>query len=185
MRKQLLLIIAASMLASTAAWAGEPAVAKKVGAAKFSQKKRSADEPRLFRDTITLTQALEPPPAPGVDGSVSGPTTTVVEPIPMDSSMMSSGGGIQLYDCVKYKDLDNIHPCAVTKIVAIVDPCQDPCNTCGPQCVYVQICVPPCECVDVKTSHGGRKVKYDYGKYEVEIKSKNGVVEVDYDHGLF
>ena len=54
------------------------------------------------------------------------------------------------------------------------------CTACGPQCVYVEICVPP-GCPEIKVSRGGRKVKYDYGDYKVEIESKDGVVFVDYD----
>ena len=59
--------------------------------------------------------------------------------------------------------------------------CNHPCNCCAPACVAVQICVPPCGCERVKISRDGRKHKYDYGKYEVEVKVKNGYVKVDYD----
>jgi hypothetical protein len=45
----------------------------------------------------------------------------------------------------------------------------------------VKICVPPCGCAKVKVSREGRRVKYDYGKYSVEVTSKNGKVYVDYD----
>jgi len=88
---------------------------------------------------------------------------------------------ISLYHCVKYEDLDNIHPCAVRTVVAVQDPCYDPRSCCAPACVYVEICVPPCKCRRVKVSRRGSKVEYDYGEYEVEIKSKRGVVYVDYD----
>lgn len=202
MKRELLLILAGTLLATQTVRAGEPSVIKKVGARKSiaANAKSRADSPRLFRETIVMAQAIEHPPAPGVDTGPSAlpPSPTPVEaapiamdstPIPMDSSPPSvpmSGDMVQLYDCVKYEDLDNVHPCAVTKVVAVADPCQDPCDCCGPRCVYVQICVPPCGCPEIKTSHGGRHVKYDYGKYEVEIKSKKGgVVEVDYDKGLF
>lgn len=70
-------------------------------------------------------------------------------------------------------------------IVSIVDPCWKPskCGCCrpAPRCVQVKICVPPCGCPCVKVSKDGRRVKYDYGKYSVELKSKNGKVTVDYD----
>lgn len=93
--------------------------------------------------------------------------------------------GARLFQCVKIEDRDNIHPCAVVKIVSIVDPCwkPDPC-ACKCQkapCVLVKICVPPCGCPKVKVSRKGRKVEYDYGDYEVEITSKNGVIKVNYD----
>jgi hypothetical protein len=41
--------------------------------------------------------------------------------------------------------------------------------------------VPPCGCPEIKTSHSGKRVTYDYGEYEVDITSKNGKVVVDYD----
>jgi hypothetical protein len=52
---------------------------------------------------------------------------------------------IQLYDCVKYEDLDHVACCAEIKIIKVLDPCwkPDPCACCQkPKCVYVKICVP-------------------------------------------
>jgi hypothetical protein len=94
-----------------------------------------------------------------------------------------AGQPVALFHCVKYSDRDNVHPCAVSMVVSVADPCQchNPCSCCTPSCVNVQICVPPCGCPQVKTSRHGHKVTYDYGKYEVEIESKDGVVSVDYD----
>jgi hypothetical protein len=43
------------------------------------------------------------------------------------------------------------------------------------------ICVPPCGCPKITCKKGGAYVKYDYGKYRIEITSKKGVVKVDYD----
>ena len=92
---------------------------------------------------------------------------------------------MMLYPCVKYEDLHNVHPCAVPKIVAVRDTrkrCCDPCSCCcKPGCVYVKICVPPCGCPKISANRDHTKVEYDYGDYEIEIKSKNGVVYVDYD----
>lgn len=81
----------------------------------------------------------------------------------------------------RYKDLRNIHPCAVKKVVSIIDPCFDPRSCCKPKCVKVTICVPPCGCAKVRVSRSGRRVKYDYGKYEIKITSRNGKITVDYD----
>jgi hypothetical protein len=116
---------------------------------------------------------------------------------------------IELYKCVKYEDPDHIAPCAEPKIIKVLDPCwkPDPCKcACDqkPACVYVKICVPkkkaPCcapkpSCCAPKPAcgcqkdHGpkvtckndGRYQKYDYGKYRVEVRVKNGWVVVDYD----
>jgi len=122
------------------------------------------------------------PPAPGSDAEA---------PPPGSNGSHGDGHEVPLYHCVEYDDLDHIHPCAVPKIVKIIDPCYKPCDhrhACGccrpcppPRCVYVKICVPPCGCPRVKIRDGGRKVKYDYGDYAVEIESDDGVVEVDYD----
>ena len=86
---------------------------------------------------------------------------------------------------VKYEDLDNIHPCGIPVFVQVPDPwacdCRH-CNACcAPQLVSIKICVPPGPCRRVKVRHGGRRIKYDYGKYEVEIKVRDGYVKVDYD----
>ena len=121
---------------------------------------------------------------------------------------VAEGTAIELFECVKYEDLDHIAPCAEQKVVKVLDPCwkPDPCACCQkPKCVYVMICVPkpqaPCcapkpSCCAPKPAcgcqndHGpkvtckndGAYVKYDYGKYRIEIRSKNGRVVVDYDN---
>lgn len=116
---------------------------------------------------------------PIVQGSVTPVAEGVIEPIP--------AGTVSLYHCVRVKDPHHIHPCAVPTIVQIADPCPPACGSCNsccqcaPACVNVQICVPPCGCPKIKTRDGGRYVKYDYGKYRVEIRSRKGVVTVDYD----
>ncbi len=94
-------------------------------------------------------------------------------------------GTVELYHCVKVKDPDHMHPCAVPKIVMVKDPCacDDPCSCCTPKCVAVQICIPPCFCEEeVKCKKDGEKVTYDYGKYRVQITSRKGVVTIDYDN---
>ena len=113
----------------------------------------------------------------------------------------------ELYECVKYQDLDHIAPCAEEKIVKVLDPCwePDPCKcACDqkPKYVYVKICVPkkaPCtpkpSCCTPKPAccekdHGpkvtcrnnGVYTKYDYGKHRIEIRVRNGWVMVDYDN---
>lgn len=134
--------------------------------------------------------AQAPPAAPAPEGEEyiaptapmpMGEPVPMGEPIPMGEPFV--GGEYApmpqaLFHNVEYEDLDNIHPCAIPIVVSVADPCE---RCCGPSCVLVQICVPPCECVKVKHSKDGRKVKYDYGEYTVQIKSEDGVVSVDYD----
>jgi hypothetical protein len=132
-----------------------------------------------------------PPPAPGIEGVVPpGPTPPLMMPVP-DGGPAAAGGppiamapGLALYPRVRYHDKRHIAPCAVPMVVAVRDPCakRDPCATCGPPpCVLVEICVPPCGCPKVCTKHDGAKVRYDYGKYAVNITSRHGIIVVDYD----
>jgi hypothetical protein len=138
----------------------------------------SMNDVQLTTQTVSLQEGTYPTLAPGVQvppAPAGGPAPPiVVGPAP-----------VQLFHCVKVEDPDHIAPCAVPKLVKIVDPCwkPDPCSCCVqcPPCVYVKICVPPCGCAKVKVSREGRRVKYDYGKYSVEVTSKNGKVYVDYD----
>jgi hypothetical protein len=91
---------------------------------------------------------------------------------------------VELYPHVRYKDLHNIHPRAVKKIVAVKDPRFNDkiCGRCAPPCVYIMICVPPSGHFKFEVKRKDySKVEYDYGDYEVEISSKKGIVTVDYD----
>ncbi|QDT37279.1 hypothetical protein [Stratiformator vulcanicus] len=113
------------------------------------------------------------PPAPGGGAYIPHYAPQPIQPI-------------GLYGKVKYKDFDNIHPCGVKQIVAVLDPCQpppDPCADCPqqPAIVFVEVCIPPGPCPDLKVTKNGRKIELDYGEYEVEIRTKRDYVEVDYD----
>ena len=118
----------------------------------------------LMALNVTFADDAPPLPVPDAAGgeAIVGPGVPTSEPI-------------ELYACVKVEDRDNIHPCAVPMIIAIADPCNPCC------CRYIQICVPPCGCPQIKVKKHSREVEYDYGSYEVEIKSKNGILYVDYD----
>ncbi len=138
----------------------------------------AVDGPTLYAQAplqpVPDVVSIAPPGA-----TVQGPAVGTA-PVPMQSM------AIPLYSCVKYKDERKIAPCAVPMIVMVKDPCAkcDPCNPCAPAaCVAVQICVPPCSTCPPKVccKRGGEYVSYDFGKYRVEIRSRNGVVKVDYD----
>ncbi len=83
-----------------------------------------------------------------------------------------------LYTNVKYKDLDEMSPCAVPKIIAVKDPCDDGC--CGQKCVYIQICIPTCGCELISCRRNGDRIRYDYGEYAVDVRIKRDHIEVDY-----
>lgn len=122
----------------------------------------------LIALNVTFADDTSPPPVPdhpSTGGAIVGPGVPTSE-------------AIELFACVKIEDEDNIHPCAVPMIVAIADPCNECC------CRYVMICVPPsdcCDCPEIETSRSGKKIEYDYGEYEIEIKSKDDYVVVNYD----
>jgi len=118
--------------------------------------------------------------APALGRAAFGQVPPTPTPMPDQSYIVAPSAPMvlapsALYTNVKYKDLRNVAPCAVPTIVQVPDPCND----CG--CVSVQICVPACEPVCVKTSRCGKKVRYDYGDYQVDITSTRGRVTVDYD----
>ena len=124
-----------------------------------------------------------------VGALMAAPTNAQVPPAPAGEPVAEAPiEEIALFECVCYKDLNNIHPCAVPRIVMVPDPCAcfNPCNCCEPACVAIQICVPPTDdCCGPQERHicrkGGLKQKFCYGKYAVEITVKKGVVVVDYD----
>ncbi len=189
-----LLASTAIVAAVTMTNAAEPSQIRQVSAntQKALKAPAKATGPRLFSQALIASSTSGPvPPAPAADGETyypTGPHNTSGAPLPaaepMPAGIPEAAEAVTLYDCVKYEDIDNAHPCAVRKIVAVLDPNTDMACSCGPTCVYVEICVPPCGCPDVRVTRGGRKVVYDYGKFEIEIKSYKGVVHVDYDNGI-
>lgn len=111
-----------------------------------------------------------PPPqgAPQPQGPVDGPPPEAVE----------------LFPHVKYKDFDEMHPCAVPTVVCVPHPCDvdRDCDCCPPRHVYVKICVPPHCCPpEIDVDRGGREYEYKFGEYEVDVRLKDeGYIEVDY-----
>ena len=88
---------------------------------------------------------------------------------------------VPLATCVHVQDECNIAPNAVPVIIAVRDP-----NMCEhdvmERLVYVQIFVPQCRLRDLQVSPCRTRVSLDYGRYEVDIKSGNGLIVVDYDN---
>lgn len=84
------------------------------------------------------------------------------------------GPEVALFAKVRVKDRDNIYPRAIPKCIAIRAPH-------GPGCVFVKVFVPPYPAREVDVEDGGRKLKLDYGDYEVEVESDDGRITIDYD----
>jgi hypothetical protein len=137
---------------------------------------------------------------PGVNGPmapVAGPASPTALPLPeaappMSGFPLAAGGpplplapAPPLFPYVKYRDRRHIAPGAVPMYVAVRDPCDCPRHgrgDCGPpKCVLVEICVPPCGPSKISCKHDGTHVRYDYGRYAVNITSRHGVVVVNYD----
>ncbi|MBS0265025.1 MAG: hypothetical protein JSS02_24040 [Planctomycetes bacterium] len=131
--------------------------------------------------SLTAQAPLQPVP----DAVSSQPVPSFsARPVPGQAPIPVESAGIPLAQCVKYKDKCKIAPCAVPMVVLVKDPCAKCTDRCAtPPCVAVEICVPPCSTCPPKVTcrRNGEYVKYDFGKYRVEIRSKNGVVRVDYD----
>ena len=146
----------------------------------------SMSQVRITTVPVSLQSRTYPTLAQGTYAAPPAPAAEVAPPAPGGGPAVKAGPApIRLFHCVKYRDLHHIAPCAVTKIVKIVDPCWKPdpcscCRQCAP-CVYVMVCVPPCGCADVRVSRNGHVVRYDYGKYAVDIVSRNGKIYIDYD----
>lgn len=127
----------------------------------------------LFSGAAQASQELFPvPEVPYIGGEtvVLGPQTYV------DASVYHG----ELFPHVKYKDLKEMAPCAVPKIITVKDPCACDDGCCAPQCVCIQICVPQCGCEEVTCKRHGDRIRYDYGKYAVDVRIKKGHIEVDY-----
>ena len=95
-------------------------------------------------------------------------------------SLYSDSCAEPLFTDVKVKGRRSIHPCAVKKIIRVNSPCPDA-GCCGPQCVFIEVCAPPCECDEkIRCRRDGDLVKYNYGKYGFDVKVRKGVIVVDY-----
>lgn len=134
----------------------------------------------LQKEATQTAQVSQPAVAPAQSDIV---TTSAVL---VDNTACVSG---KCGNNVNYRRKDNIAPCAVNKTV-VMSFCETSCEDCQKvthkKDVAVDICVPPCACKETVSSHrGGRRVVYDYGKYEVEVLARrNGDVDVNYKKRL-
>jgi len=87
---------------------------------------------------------------------------------------------VPLETCVRVKDECNIAPHAVPVVIAVRDP--HVCEHEPPAVVFVQVYVPPCPPHSVTVSPCQTRVSLCYGEYEVDIRSRDGFVVVDYDN---
>lgn len=137
--------------------------------------------------------AQQPAPQPvvqktTVEEAVPAETVPNVNVLPPAAAVVVEHSTCDVVDVV-YKGKRNIAPNAVNKTVVICF-CESSCENCklvsSRKQVPVDICVPPCPCKETVSSHrGGRRVVYDFGKYEVVLLARrDGTVEVDYKKRL-
>ncbi len=90
---------------------------------------------------------------------------------------------VQLETCIRIKDPDHIAPGAIPTVVAVRDPhlCRHKCKCCAELVVYVEVCLPPCPPRKIRISPCGTYVCMNYGKYQVELTSRNDLITIDYD----
>jgi hypothetical protein len=69
-------------------------------------------------------------------------------------------------------------------VIAIKSPsaCGHACNCCADEVSYVQVMAPPREPRCIEVSPCGRKVRMDFGKYEIDVVAYNDYIKVDYDN---
>jgi hypothetical protein len=127
------------------------------------------------------SQVVQPAPIQSSTVAVATAPSAVV----VTSAVLVENATCTNCDNVVYKHKGNIAPNAVNKTVVICF-CESSCEDCkivkAKKEVPIDICVPPCPCKETVSSHrGGRRVVYDFGKYEVVIHAqRSGDIEVDY-----
>ncbi len=89
---------------------------------------------------------------------------------------------VPLETCVHVNDVHRIAPGAIPIVVAVRSPHLGRFGSCVEQLAYVEVLVPPCPLRRARVSPCKTKVRLDYGRYEVDIVSRNGVIEIDYDN---
>ncbi len=82
---------------------------------------------------------------------------------------------VVLYRNVRIRDPHRAHPLGVLTIIAVPDP-RDHCGV-----VYVEVCMPPCPCLSFWHNRRGTRAEFDFGRYEIDIITRRGVVIIDYD----
>jgi len=90
---------------------------------------------------------------------------------------------VPLASCVRVEDECNIAPNAVPVVVAVRDPSLPPWHAgCSEGVVFVEVCIPPCPLQSLVVSPCRTRIRMDFGHYQVDLKSKNGMVIIDYDN---
>lgn len=145
-----------------------PVITQRPGV-NFSISLGNAAPPR----TVAYPQpVLHVPPAPGGFGHLPHQIGEIVTcPVPLEQHVV-------------IKDACQVAPNAVPVVVAVRNPHLGRFRSrgCIESLVYVEVLVPPCPPQRVRVSPCKTKIRLDFGEYEVDITSRNGCVEIDYDN---
>ena len=134
---------------------------------------------------LPLPALSQPPvPLPAVPLS-SIPLSSIPQPGSFDHLPHQLGQvvtcPVPVFTQVQIKSVDEIAPHAVPTRVAVRDPNLGRFRSCVEQLVYVEVLAPPYPAQRVRVSPCRTRIRLDYGRYEVTIKSGNGVVTVEYN----
>lgn len=139
---------------------------------------RSLVGPALFgQATPNLPAPLSPVPDPAYSASYQPYSPSQ----PMPSSVVGTpivGQPVELFSDVRYRAVRNIACDAVPTIIQFADPCNK--YNCCKNCVFIQVCMPPCDPKCVKVSRDGDVVRYEFGKYAVTVRSVGDHIVVRY-----
>jgi hypothetical protein len=138
-------------------------------------------EPPL--EIVVPSDPSEELPPPAAEPEVLLPTPRLSNDGQLRPGMFVTSA--ELYPRVRVKDADDIHPHAGPAIIAVLDPHRDRrarhAQHTGPNLglVFVKIFVPPHPPRSVKVKH--EEIELDWGEYEIQIESEDGVVEIEYE----
>jgi hypothetical protein len=141
----------------------------------------------LYAPSSPSNQSLYTPSNPSVytpsgqsPNPLSTPTLTPQPQYPVITQPGYSvvGQPMELFRDVRYRGQRNVAPDAVPTILQVADPCNR--DRCCKTCVNVEVCAPPCDPKCVRVTRDGNKVRYDFGRYEIVIKSVGDHLVVHY-----
>ena len=126
-----------------------------------------------FNTAPAVPQAIHAPPLP----AAPAPGSFVHLPHQIGNIVTCP---VPVTTCVRVRNTHKIAPLAVPVVVAVRDPNLGRFRSCVEQLVYVEVCVPQCPLRSVRVSPCKTKFRMDYGKYEVDVISRNGRIDVIY-----
>lgn len=126
--------------------------------------------PPVIYPSVPGHLVLPPPPVPGSFGHLPHELGQVVTcPVPIETH-------------VEIRNACRIAPGAIPTIIAVRDPHLGNFRSrgCVEQLAYVEVLAPQCPLRSMRVSPCKTRIRLDYGKYEIDITSKNDCVVINY-----